>query len=375
MLKSDFAEVASVPVLGLTLLIALAVACGYFGEAVPFFDTLAHFRAHGAAALLVLAVVLILFRRLTGALLAAVIAAYAALSVVPFLVPRTSLDERMPAVAAGASGELSLLQMNLRFDADTEPALALIDRLKPDILTLQEVDVPWVKSLSALEGDYPHRAFCESDEVPGVGGVAILSRFPFAEAPALCRPYDGFVARQIVVDPRRSVTIVSEHLQWPWPFEQHRQFARLRADLADLPAPVVVAGDFNATPWSATVKRYAAVTKTRPLTGIGATWLDRRLFRPALAWIGLPIDNLLVSKGISVERVERQAATASDHRPILLRFAVRAQRSTAPVTAGVGSGIVAPADPRDVKEMEAGEEAGPSQSIEGTMPVERPAEQ
>ncbi|MCQ0987184.1 endonuclease/exonuclease/phosphatase family protein [Jiella marina] len=344
-MKSGFAELARTLVLGLTLLTALAVVCGYFSETVPFFDTLAHFRAHGVAALLVLALALILFKRVAVAVPAAAIAAYAALSVVPFLVPRTSVADRPSAFEAGAPGTLSLLQMNLRFDADPEPALALIDRLDPDILTLQEVDVPWVKALSALEADYPHRALCGAEEA-GVSGVAIFSRLPFAEAPALCRPYEGFVARRIMAGPRRPVTIVSEHLEWPWPFGQHRQFVRLRADLARLPAPIVVAGDFNATPWSATVERYADATKTRPVTGIGATWLDRRLFRPALAWVGLPIDNVLVSKGIDVARAERQPSTASDHRPILVRFGVPAQRSHSAVTARSPAPPMTPAELR-----------------------------
>ncbi|MBO0904688.1 endonuclease/exonuclease/phosphatase family protein [Jiella sonneratiae] len=306
---------------GLALVVAAALCCSFFGRAVPFFDSLSHFRAHLAVLLFVLALFLIAMRSIVTATLAAIVAAYAAVSVSPFVVPRPG-----EAAATGPATDraslsrrpLTLLQMNLRYDADPVPAIATIARLDPDVVTLQEMNRRWVEAMQPLRATYPYGAYCGVGEV--VGGVAILSRIPFGAGDAICRAEDGFVSRRLDLGGKAALTVVSEHLVWPWPYRQGRQVAALGDVLAGLGEPLLIAGDFNAVPWSATIGRYAAASKTTAAGGIGPTWLARRLPEALRPLIGLPIDNILFSKGVRILSVARGEATDSDHLPVLVSF-------------------------------------------------------
>ncbi|ORE93927.1 endonuclease/exonuclease/phosphatase family protein [Aurantimonas sp. 22II-16-19i] len=320
-MKTFLSRFATNAALGLALIVGAALLCGFFGRNVPFFDSLAHFRAHLAAVLFALALVLLVSRNVAAAILSAAVAAGAAVSVAGFMVPRPADPE--PALSrasapAGGGRALKLLQMNLRFNAATAPAIEMIERLRPDVVTLEEMNRRWVDAIAPLRERFPYTAFCGVGEV--VGGVAILSRIPFLPEDAVCRAEDGFVARRLDLGDGSGLTVVAEHLVWPWPYHQGRQVDRLGQTLSQLGKPLVIAGDFNAAPWSGTVRHYAERSGTQPVAGIGATWLTTDLPAALRPLVGLPIDNVLVSSDVAVLSAARQPATESDHLPILVRF-------------------------------------------------------
>ncbi|NDW03863.1 endonuclease/exonuclease/phosphatase family protein [Jiella pacifica] len=323
-MKTSLSRIAASIIIGVALVAAAALVAGFFGRTVPFFDSLAQFRAHLTVALFVLALLLIVMRSVAAATVATIVAAYAAVSVSPFLMPRPAGEPHRVAPANTAlvgRGPLKLLQMNLRFNADPVPAVTTIARLDPDVLTLQEINRRWVEAIEPLRSGYPYAAFCGVGEA--VGGVAILSRVPFVQADAACRVDDGFVSRRLDLGNGQELTVVSEHLAWPWPFRQGRQVAALGEEvLPKLQMPLLIAGDFNAAPWSATVQRYAGASRTTPATGIGPTWLPSALPAPLRRLVGLPLDNVLASDGVRLVSVATEPATASDHLPILVTFDV-----------------------------------------------------
>ena len=88
--------------------------------------------------------------------------------------------------------------------------------------------------------------------------------------------------------------------------------------------PLIVAGDFNASPWLPAVARAAEVTNTRILGGYRVTWKGHyktpfgQLTEP---W-GHQIDQILLSAGIGVETVETLALPGSDHRGLWVRLRI-----------------------------------------------------
>ncbi|MBO0662301.1 endonuclease/exonuclease/phosphatase family protein [Jiella sp. MQZ9-1] len=300
---------------GLALMVSLAIVGGFFGRDVPFFDSLAHFRAHLAVILFALAVLLLFSRSVLGAIVSAAIAAYAAVTVFAYVVPQPAGTASAP---AGRTA-LTLLQMNLKYDAEAQPAIATIEQVKPDIVTMQEINQRWLDAMNGLNAVYPYRVVCGAGHH---GGVAIFSKLAFASPTANCHATDGFVAQRLDLGNGRGLTVASEHLEWPWPHRQGLQMASLGRVLPALEQPDLVSGDFNAVAWSGTVQRFAEATSTRPVHGIGPTWLARELPDVLRPLIGLPIDNILVSKDVEVLAVARQPATASDHLPVLLHFTV-----------------------------------------------------
>lgn len=309
--------------------LAAPLLLGFFGARQPALDSFAHFRAHLAVAAAGLAALGIFLpgrfvRRLSLALLA--LAAAAGWTVAPFVLPGGSASPLQAACAANGAAcpagaaegrTYTLLQMNLLRPSDPAAAIAAIARHAPDFVTLQEMQDDFPEALAAAGAGYPHVAVCPVR----LSVMAILSRHPFAPGTGACVHQDGLVARAVELDGRR-VTIVSNHLPWPWPYSQWNHVTNLADDLAGLEPPVVVGGDFNAAAWSAAVATFGELSGTRPVAGIGPTWLHPAFPERWRPWVGLPIDHVLVSPGIEVVSVTRLPATASDHLPVLVRFAL-----------------------------------------------------
>lgn len=293
-----------------------ALAFGYLGRVHMAFDAFSHFRIHIAVLLVACVPALLLIGFRTSALVPLLVGAAA-------IVQTTGLPVQARLQAAGAAATdgavYRLMHANLRFDNPTPHALlSLIGRLKPDVVTLAEVSPHWTEALALTEEAYPYRILCKPSVF--VGGVAILSRRPFAAGfEPLCADRGAF-ARVRVDFGGREAEIVALHMGWPWPYAQPWQLPRLIPLLGEVGDTAIIAGDLNAAPWSEAARRLAAGADAQILRGIGPTWLHRRLPGWLLPWIGLPIDNGMIKGAV----VRRGLATAdgigSDHVPFVLDF-------------------------------------------------------
>ncbi|MEW9837549.1 endonuclease/exonuclease/phosphatase family protein [Mesorhizobium marinum] len=298
--------------------LALALVGGFFGQVHPALDSLAHFRIHLAAALIVTAVPLVAARgfRWNG-VLAAALGAWAIVNVtgLPFSVQASHgpKDETSPVYR--------LMHLNLRYD-NPEPGevLSLIGRTRLDVLTLNEVSPMWAEKLDLLAGSYPYRVICRIDN--HAGGVAILSLRPFADGVEGTCLEGGTFATATIDLGGRFVEIAALHLHWPWPSDQADQIGDLTPLLGRLADTSILAGDLNATPWSAASARVAAAAAMVPVGPDGPTWLYRKL--PAfLRFAGLPIDRIFAKGDVIVHSVETRDAVGSDHLPVLVEFSLK----------------------------------------------------
>lgn len=304
---------------------AFAVVAGYFGASLPLLDTLGQFRAHLAAALVLLALALVLRRFYMAAFAAALAAALGLSSTLPLVLPQSEAAGVLPP----SMPRYSLLQMNLRFDTeDKQQAIQRILDLDPDVVTLQEMTVSWQAALETIRDRYPHQSYCSPGDL--MGDVAILSRRPFVEgARAVCEPKASFEARVVDFD-GHPVTIGTQHLRWPYPGVQWGQIERIAPVLGRMTTPLMIGGDFNTAPWSAAIRVYASAAALRVVAGIGPTYAPAFMPDSFRRSLGLPIDQVLVSNEILVLSATRPEATPSDHSPVFVRFAIPFPKSAEP---------------------------------------------
>ena len=318
---------------------AAAVSFGYLGWVHPAFDAFSHFRIHLAAGLILLTVPLLVLRYLPEALFAAVLGATAFMQTTG-LPPLTRVAEvnasDAPQPPVGAV--YSLMQLNLRFDNPTPgPTLSLIGRLKPDVITLNEVSAAWMSRLQALNHAYPFTVFCPTDN--HIGGSAILSRRPFvAGDEPRCGDNGSFAAARYDFG-GKVVEVAALHLGWPWPFHQPWQLPRIKPLLERIGGTAIVAGDLNSVPWSHTARQVSEASGARLLRGIGPTWLDRRLPVAMRPLIGLPIDNVLVKGGVIPVDAGTSEWVGSDHLPILMKFMLLEEAQPATVLQAMADGM------------------------------------
>lgn len=300
-------------VLAAVIGLAGGLTFGYLGRLHPAFDAFAHFRLHIAAALAVMTPLLILMRLWPEAMFALVLSVASTVQTVglPFA------NEGLVSDARGAT--YRLLHLNLRYDNETpEAVLSLIGQLRPDVITLVEVSNAWRQKLSLLETSYPHHIICPPPSP--IGGVAILSRRPFSEGTEpLCGDRGAFAHARLDIG-GRTVEVATVHLGWPWPFEQPWQLPRIEAMLERVGENAIIAGDFNAVPWSLAARRIATAADARLLRGIGPTWLPGGLPDRLKPWIGLPIDNVLIKGTIVAGHAATAGPVGSDHLPVVVEF-------------------------------------------------------
>ena len=316
-------------------LVSLPLVAGFLNRLHPALDSFAHFRLH-LAVLLGLAAVALLATRFRGEGAVALLLAIGAF----VATPGTALRELvLPEATAHQPPSADravyrLLQVNARFD-NAQPArlLSLIGRVRPDVVTVNEVSAMWRTRLALIAHAYPHTVFCEGRGA--IGGVAILSRRPFSrEAEPRCED-GGTLAIARVEFAGQTADIAALHLHWPWPFGQPAQVARLGPILAGLPETTLLAGDFNAVRWSRAVREIAQDGRLRRVGPASTTWLHHALPKTLRSSIGLGIDHVMSGEAVNVHSVEVVEDIASDHLRVLRVFSLRPAPAEAPDTPGV----------------------------------------
>lgn len=303
------------------VLVSVPLVLGFLGSAHPAFDSFAHFRPHLAILMALLALPLLFTTmRREGAmiLLFAILAFSTTLGAA-----RNLLDGSSSAQAnePTSGARYSLVQINLRYN-NPEPkrVLQMVAQEKPDVITYQEAGSDWTMWIDILKGTYPYHFECRKDG--NNMGVGILSRRPFSDgSEQICLGDDRLAMTSIDFSGTR-VNVAAYHALLPWPFGQAAIIDALVPELQKFSGPSIIAGDFNATPWSNAVYRVEKASNTKAITGIGGTWMPQDLPVKLAPFIGLPIDQILVSHEIELPVVVSREDAGSDHLPVRLEFSV-----------------------------------------------------
>lgn len=239
----------------------------------------------------------------------------------------------------GGSLQLKILHANIWLENPTLEAVAdMLNREAPDIASIVELSDPGASVWqSRLDGRWPYRVDC----APAGCGNMILSRWPATALAARSGWHDGpdfpSVLAARIHHPQGDFTFVVAHLSRPMePVRQREQARWLSQWLPQLPQPVIVAGDFNAAPWSGTMNIIYKASLRR-IAHTGPTWPSGPLILT-----GIPIDHILGSPGVSASAVERLAPFGSDHLALKAEIALTPQPVATPAKpAGEGGGTPA----------------------------------
>ncbi len=300
-----------VATLGISLISALAL----LAPASWVFELLTHFRLQYLAVQLTL-LALLTWQRYWG--LAALCAAFGlvnATTAVAYL-PRAPL-----ALAAGPTIKLMTVNLYGR-NHDHARFIELARRESPDVILLVEVTPSWARALETLAVEYPHRLVSPRQSAYG---IALLSRLPLLEPQIVDLLGSPAVDTTLRLADNRIARLVGVHLRSPTSAAhsaaRNTQLGELEDLLADYAGPLIVTGDFNATPYSPLLADWLERTgldDARRGRGFSATWPT---YFPIL---GIPIDHCLISEHFTVTEQYQGPVFGSDHYPVLTRLSLRA---------------------------------------------------
>jgi len=205
---------------------------------------------------------------------------------------------------------------------DLERIAAVIAKAEPDVVALQEVDQnctrtggrDLAKELGELLG-MQHRFGKAMDFQGGGYGVAVLSKLPIVGQVRHVLPKGDEPRCALEVKVRfegwdAPLSFVSVHNSWRREDVRVRQVKALLEALADNTNPTILAGDFNATPGSESMKLFEA-----------AQWriLDEGGKKTCPSVEPRTEIDFFVTRGLpeaSIEHDVIEEKVASDHRPI-----------------------------------------------------------
>ena len=272
-----------------------------------WFDLAAQFSAPAAVGALAVTLGFAALRSRIGLAAGVVATTLCVVAAVPQAFP-----EKRPAAEAAA---IRLYSANLYVGNDDVAAIAdSVRAARPDVVILIEASDAVGDALDRILSDHPHRAVTPRSDWNGEGSrTVIASRWPIASS----RDASGVQARTSVVrTPLGPMEVTSAHLTRPWPYqvqwEQIRQTEALAEATANQGRSRIVAGDFN------------SVTDAR----IGRLFRERSGLTPAPAFpgtwpadlpgvLGLGIDNVWVSRDLTVVERRLGRRNGSDHRPVV----------------------------------------------------------
>lgn len=277
-------------------------------------DLASHFQFPGCILLFVLGLGTMLGKRLLLGGLLLVCATTCGYRLLPALLGPSLAGPS--AAAQVVANQLKVSVVNVQCDnPDRASVLADIRKANPDVLVVVELTPEWSEALLPLkELQLPY--FVEETK-SGPFGIGLYAKVPIRKAEVLpTLGTSGTPAIRGVLETQHGpVGVLGVHFPPPVDRESSQRrdagLAAIAQAIAELPHRRIVAGDFNATPWSrgfARMLEQATLLDASPGYGVQGTWPARMpsLFR-------VPIDHVLVSPGFGVSRYANSGWIGSDH--------------------------------------------------------------
>ncbi|MDP3869121.1 endonuclease/exonuclease/phosphatase family protein [Phenylobacterium sp.] len=225
-----------------------------------------------------------------------------------------------PRAPAGAPNQLKLVQFNVwGRNADLAQTAQWIVDQDADIVVIEEAS-PAVRDAILLRRAY--HVVCGDCQVMIFSKLKPLDSGAPASPPGLPRPP---IAQGTYRNAGGQFTVLGAHYTWPTQGSLQQQQGRRLAWVLDHYSKdaMILAGDFNSTPWSFSRRRedqlFGLERRTKALFSWPAGEVsDRRIKVP---FPFLPIDHVYAGKQWRTVSVKRGPALGSDHFPVIVTLA------------------------------------------------------
>lgn len=317
--RRPVSRIVDAAAVGLAAFFAGASLLGLAGRFAENLDLLTHFAPIWLAGDVVALVIGLTRPDPSGRRLALLLGTVGALASGALLAPEF-LQTGSPLAPGDSPGQIKLIQFNT-WDRNVDPAatVAWIERQRPDFVVMEEL-LPFARK--ALLADGFHLT-------SGTGHVAIFSRampdpFPIQFSLQEWRVLPP-IARAVFGQGRERFTLIGVHPAWP---TGNGALAGRRALASALGrcdrSRLIVAGDFNLTPWSFALKDLGQ--------GLGLERRDRGVFTwPARQFLGgrayrlapvMPLDHIFAGSAWRTVSLSRGPALGSEHYPLIAVLAL-----------------------------------------------------
>lgn len=299
---------------GVALLLTLLTFLGFGGHYFWLFDIFAHFRLQFMVLLMGIGLITLINREQRGKVLWLFPALLAnGIVLAPYFIPVAA-----PVTASPAADVLRVLTLNIYARNRTPDAvLNYIENADADVVVLSEVRPEFMAmAVERLGNLYPYR---HDASRRGYFGMALLSRIPLDDAQTHQLGVSDYPSIEATLTWQgKVITLYGAHPHPPLgargTVRRDSELAEIQALLTRIEGPLILAGDLNASPWSAILSDLSNATGLRNVAlgkGIRPTWWYGSLV------LGLPYDHVMVSPEWQVASYQVGDDVGSDHFPVM----------------------------------------------------------
>lgn len=215
--------------------------------------------------------------------------------------------------------EVSLLVANIEgaLGGNHEEIFRNIVKIDPDIVFIMESN-PKLEDLFIQSGRYEHELPCSWPRCDN----HVFSKYSMISAARVqlihIWPSPRLAVLKLALANDAELSLFLTHLTKAWIPDSEIERALLLDRLSNQHGPLVVAGDFNAAPWSAQMRQFKTLSSIHFKTVSPATWPSE------FGAFGIPIDHVGVKGGVELISLEPWlGASGSNHRGLLAKLRVK----------------------------------------------------
>jgi len=240
--------------------------------------------------------------------------------IAPFFLPFTP-------TASASNGRLRAVSLNIHSqDPDYNAVIDYLQEYQPDLVMVTEAEPTLMTVLDEAVGEmYP---YVYDESMPGTMGLALLSRQPFlaVETVPLSDTRRRRLIKATIEWQGAAITVFGAHplppLNSRWAASRNHELELIQGLIAEETGPLILLGDFNASPWAYPMRELVAATELRHAAlgfGLRPTWyLERVVF-------GAPLDHIYVSPEVTVLSYKIGGDIGSDHTPVMADLTINSQ--------------------------------------------------
>lgn len=282
----------------------------------------AHFRVQYLVAAAVMLALTLLRRKWAASALLVAAGAVSTAPVLPYL-PLGSVP-----VASAAATPIKVLTVNVSFrQFSARRLLEIVREANPDVVVVQELTPHAERELAALDEVFPQTRRFPAD---GPYGIGLWTRFTLESSATIALGRRPAIEARLHA-PAGTFSVIGVHLSAPTTARRgaarNRELRELAVRSAAVAEPLVVAGDFNITPYSPFFTDWLAesgLTDSRRGRTLAISWPT------TLPVIGIPIDHVAVNGGFDILSHRRLPNFESDHYGVLVELAFSSRTEPEP---------------------------------------------
>ncbi len=194
-----------------------------------------------------------------------------------------------------------------------------IEKLKPEIIILQEIDETWILNISNILKNYPKHKYLTREDAFGIG---IFSKIELDNSEIFYSEENFPILKANFIFQNKKINLISFHPTAPKNFKKFQDRIKLLDEVSKISSSLetkIIIGDLNLTPFSYMFEDFLINSNLNYQKEFGLI----KTYPSNFSFLAIPIDHCLTSFNLEITNLEKGNSIGSDHFPIICEISLK----------------------------------------------------